>query len=78
MGAIDLRRDAADHTVAVPGKEEQYLGVPEQRILLGREGLAALHVEMGHIALVSGIEPLGQRDEGFEVGFGGDGRDEKT
>src|SRR6185369_7620711 len=49
IGAVDLGSDAADHLAATAGEEESDLDMPEQRILLRREGLVALDVEMRNV-----------------------------
>ena len=37
IGAIDLGRDAADHTAGAAGEEELDLDMLEQRVLLGEK-----------------------------------------
>ena len=67
IGPVDLGGDAADHLAGPARQEELHLNMLEQRIFLGRKGLAPLGVEMGDVALVAGEQALGERDEGFEV-----------
>jgi hypothetical protein len=75
IGAIDLRRDPPDHLAGAASEEELHLDMPKQRVLLRREGLVALDVEVRDVTLVAAVQPHRQLDEGLEVRLALDRRD---
>jgi hypothetical protein len=76
IGAVDLRGDPADHAAGAPGEEKLDLDMLEQRILLRRVGFLPLHIQVGSVALVAGVEPHRELDEGLEVGLALDRRND--
>src|SRR5471032_712707 len=73
--AVDLGGDAAHYLAGTAGQEELDIDMLEQRVLLGRVGFLPLAVEMGGVARLAVEQPLGQIDEGLEVGLALDLRD---
>ena len=72
---IDLRADPAD-VDAVPHRQpELMVGVLEERVLLGRQRLAALEQQRGDIVRIARVEPHRQADEALEPGAPRHGND---